>query len=632
MDPVVISKNKYNELGQLEEKDIHSTDMDEFLQNINYSYNIRGWLTQINDPEDLSSDNDYFGMKLSYESPDPALGTTAMFNGNISAVSWNFNDDDDAMAYEYKYDALNRILAANYHIEYYDSWLGLQDYSISDLNYDLNGNILELKRTSYGSYIDKLTYNYEKDGSQGNQLISVSDVSQNSNGFYDGNTNGTDYEYDANGNMYIDSNKGIKIDYNFLNLPERVHPEVTGTDAIRFIYDASGVKWQKKVTGSNVTTTTYNGSFIYSGKPGNMSLDYALNSEGMIKNGASPQFHYFLKDHLGNTRAVIYDADADGQLDSTSSELLQQTDYYPFGMQFDSAPFGADNKYLYNGKEMQEDAIGGVGLDWYDYGARFYDPSIGRWHVQDPLADAAYNWSPYRYAFDNPISITDPDGQFEDWYIDKDNQLVHVPDAKGDIKGANLKWYAPEGAVVADQTTIVANREGETIAKGFQKNQELSMYDVAESAKYNSIKQGVYEGQEAFLNHPITKATVNSMLFVATGGIEGLVALPSAGIQGAKFFSKQGTKLLNFADDVSIRSYTSINRVANTAKNQAIESASKLVWNNSSMSAKKWMIRNNVTTNIRSIYNTNYEFFGPKAFEQYQKVYENVDIVKQLIK
>ncbi len=49
----------------------------------------------------------------------------------------------------------------------------------------------------------------------------------------------------------------------------------------------------------------------------------------------------------------------------------------------------------------------------YDYGKRFYDPSLGRWHVPDPVAEWAYDWSPYRYAFNNPVSYFDPNGLFE---------------------------------------------------------------------------------------------------------------------------------------------------------------------------------------------------------------------------
>ncbi|MEN4761407.1 RHS repeat-associated core domain-containing protein [Chryseobacterium sp. C39-AII1] len=111
-------------------------------------------------------------------------------------------------------------------------------------------------------------------------------------------------------------------------------------------------------------------------------------------------FLYQKKDYLVNTRISF----------SKTSEGVQVRDtnnYYPFGLNHiggsNASNFGSLYSYKYNGKELQETGM-------YDFGARMYMPDLARWGVVDALAEQMRRYSPYNYAFNNPLRFIDPDG------------------------------------------------------------------------------------------------------------------------------------------------------------------------------------------------------------------------------
>ncbi|WP_369012979.1 DUF6443 domain-containing protein [Flavobacterium anhuiense] len=402
----IIADNTYDELGQLISKQVGNN-----TQNINYNYNIRGWLTGINDISALTKpgdQKDLFAFKINYNTASTP-GVDPLYNGNIAETYWATNSDNGIVrGYGYKYDNLNRLKTG----------ISLQNGSVNHffdetVTYDKNGNIMSMARNGNNALqqIDNLIYTYSNNNNS-NQLIKVNDVVINNPNllyeFKDSASNTVDdYSYDANGNMTKDNNKNItEIKYNHLNLPTQISFASTGN--IVYIYNAAGQKMQKIVneTGKPIVTTDYLGSYQYETQNSVTTLKFFSTAEGYVeKQGSSYKYVYQYKDHLGNIR-LSYDKNL---------TIQEETNYYPFGLEHTGYNGGINStntalKYKYNGKELQDE----LGLNMYDYGARNYDPALGRWMNIDPLAEHSQSITPYHYCSNSPINRNDPTGMCDD--------------------------------------------------------------------------------------------------------------------------------------------------------------------------------------------------------------------------
>ena len=384
--------------------------------------------------------------------------------------------------YRYGYDSLSRLTRARYS----DSEGGAGRYD-TRYGYDLGGNLTSLVRrgalslssagtpSAYGA-IDSLTLEYA-----GNRLRSVSDAAagphyQGAFHFVDGADEDEEYRYDLNGNTVTDLNRGIlsgRFDSN--NRPARL--DFADGSSTCWLYDDAGTKLRTlhrvasvpvAVPGSQGpaltgTVTDYCAGFVYED-----SLLTRINLDGayLSYTGAdgprlsTPEYHFYLRDHLGNNRV---DVAADGR-------ICQVTDYYPYGLPMASSRNAAAQRWLFGGKEL--DRISG--LDLYDFEARAYDPALARFTSHDPLQEKKSFISPYLYCRSNPVMFVDPTG-LDEWEIDKNGKIVkHIKTNKHDAffmvdnKGKRVdgKSLTFKYGTVKKSSTIANEYKNEIIGTG----------------------------------------------------------------------------------------------------------------------------------------------------------------------
>ncbi len=180
-------------------------------------------------------------------------------------------------------------------------------------------------------------------------------------------------------------------------------------------------------------------------------------------------------------------------------------------------------RYLYNGKELES----GLGLEWLYYGARMHDPAIGRFTGVDPLADAAPNWTPYRYGFDNPLSFIDPDGLFET-----------KADAKQYAKENNVKtgWFGnsrivqqSDGTFAIVSISIVGGNIFQTFIQDFGGDVGVATGVIVRSTDEVGRKVGWFSDKVTLRDGSVIDEPHKELSLPAGGVVSGAVRTASMG-------------------------------------------------------------------------------------------------------
>ena len=429
----------YDELGRLLQTTLSTISP----TTITSTFNIQNWLTTF---RALNGNKTLYSQSLRYY--NPVKGAKPLFGGNISEWEVGHATINTQGAYTglyslqnylFSYDGLGRLQESKRLVA--NSLNDSKQYTEKNITYDSNGNILTLSRFGESATAPKDNFTFAYSGDKISTLSGVTDyhtITSTNGG--NGTNSYVQFDYDVNGNTTFDGLRNTSLTYNQLNTLTSIG-NMSGTRYATYSFFADGAKYE--VRDSLGGGRRYLGTFSQSITPtGNNSSSYTLTTDEI--NTSSPLLVFYLvsnelemaiddgnnavsitrenisskkqvrivniessflplwrvSDHLGSVRVVLDD----------NANILEQNDYYPFGLRTDSGRAYATttyNRQKYNGKEQQSSLIG---INLIDYGARFYDPILTRWTTQDPLAEKYASTSPYVYCMGNPVRLVDPNG------------------------------------------------------------------------------------------------------------------------------------------------------------------------------------------------------------------------------
>ncbi len=379
-----LAQYAYDAFGRLKQKLLSPTYGARPLEQLDYTYNLLGWLTGINKEYTNGATDQwsrYFGLALDYSNKDQNSNTSPTYNGQLNSNTWRTQGENMLSRFDYAYDNAGRFLKADYRQVRPggSSWRNDDaDFTVDNLTYDENGNLETLRRKSLGYNspvvtIDNLSYIYEglSPGSAqySNRLLRVNDAvttNYQTGDFIKGaDTTGPDYTYDAGGNLLTDDNRGFTatsggLEWNYLGKVQAIHK--AGVSLTRFTYDALGNKLEKMVykTGGS-HTTHYLGDMIFEAdSSGSSHLSCILHEEGRVRvvqpqntfgqeipsaeisgnfsmpGGKTGVFDYFVKDQQGNTRVVLTE-----EVHRELHVCTMETTGNPGTQQYEETTFGA---------------------------------------------------------------------------------------------------------------------------------------------------------------------------------------------------------------------------------------------------------------------------------------------------
>lgn len=382
----------------------------------------------------------------------------SLYNGNIRRAVYALKGlTDSTLGYSYHYDQLNRLISTgawnNYSATTFTwntSGSALSKWK-EQVIYDPNGNILTYQRTGSSPVkMDSLIYRYTTGK---NRLTYVDDGVNSSNYTTDiDDQSSGNYTYDATGNLVSDAQEQISlIKWTVAGKVDSIARSGGSTkDKLKFYYDATGNRVGKVVYSNSGQATK---TWYVRDAQGNIMATYALTKTSGLDTlkwkeqeiyGSSrlglwqpnmrlypsqfslpgDTFHFTTKagdkryeliNHLGNVMGVVTDRKIGiGSNNSAASYYLPDIasiqDYYPFGATMPGRSYNNGNyRFGFSGME-QDNEVKGTGNS-LDFGARIYDPRLGRWLKVDPKAAVYPGISPYTFSLNTPIQAKDPDGE-----------------------------------------------------------------------------------------------------------------------------------------------------------------------------------------------------------------------------